>query len=415
MSEIKKLSANNFDELINILSGAYPGIGISTPEQKEKFREKLIKIQNEDLTTQYFGLFRNKKMLGVMRIHDYTMNVFSQKIEVAGIGSVAVDLVHKKEKVCKEMLFWFLENCRQNDKKIAILYPFRLNFYEKMGFGYGTKMNQYKIKPAAFPNTSKKNIEFASSEDKEKVEKCYAKFASENHGMIERTPFNFQRVFGNPESKIVVCRDGNEVSGYIIFSFKSQSTDSFLLNNLVIHEFVYTTREAFGELCTFLHSQADQVHRVVLNTQDENFHYLLSDASNGTNNLLPHVFHESNVSGIGFAYKIVDARGIFETFKNHNFNDQTFRLKITIKDSFTPENAGSFVIHFKNGFASFGKQDFEAEIILDVSHFSSLFVGAVNFNSLYSFNLAEISDFAFVSKVNKIFQVAKKPVCFTAF
>ncbi len=47
------------------------------------------------------------------------------------------------------------------------------------------------------------------------------------------------------------------------------------MNDLVVKKFIYESREALMELMTFLHTQLDQVNDVILNTQEEYFHYLL--------------------------------------------------------------------------------------------------------------------------------------------
>ena len=47
-----------------------------------------------------FGLFEDGQMRGIMRWYDFTMNFFGAQTLVGGIGGVAVDLLHKKEKVC---------------------------------------------------------------------------------------------------------------------------------------------------------------------------------------------------------------------------------------------------------------------------------------------------------------------------
>jgi len=51
---------------------------------------------------------------------------------------------------------------------------------------------------------------------------------------------------------------------------------------------------------------------------------------------------------------------------------------------------------------------------LDVAEFSSLLMGAVDFQHLYAYNLAEISDPAAVPVVNRLF-AAPKPICLTDF
>ncbi|UZM99543.1 GNAT family N-acetyltransferase [Lysinibacillus sp. MHQ-1] len=57
--------------------------------------------QNHDESLNYFGLWEEGNLIGGMRLHDFQMNLFSKMIPIGGVGLVAVDLLHKKEKGCE--------------------------------------------------------------------------------------------------------------------------------------------------------------------------------------------------------------------------------------------------------------------------------------------------------------------------
>ena len=44
-----------------------------------------------------------------------------------------------------------------------------------------------------------------------------------------------------------------------------------------------------------------------------------------------------------------------------------------------------------------------------------MLTGVIDFNTLYKYNLADISDPAYVDNVDKMFAVRNKPSCFTLF
>jgi predicted acetyltransferase len=44
-----------------------------------------------------------------MRLYDFTMKLLSTRTLVGGLGSVAVDLLHKKEKVARDMILRFMD------------------------------------------------------------------------------------------------------------------------------------------------------------------------------------------------------------------------------------------------------------------------------------------------------------------
>jgi predicted acetyltransferase len=416
MSQIRKLSIKELADFIPIIINAYPGFGIDTEEKIKKTKQRLIKLQRNDPVINFYGLFRNKKLLGGMRLHDFTMNFFSTKIKVGGVGLIAVDLIHKKEKICKELVMYFLRHYRKRGACMTALYPFRPDFYQKMGFGYGTKMNRYKIKPVNLPRgDSKKHIKFLNKKDMQKIIDCYNRYYENTHGMMEKCMYELGWL-SNPNTKSVGYKSNNKILGYIAFSFKPEKKDNFIANNMHIKEFIYENRKVLAELLTFLHTQADQIHYIIFNTQDEYFHYLPLDPRDPANNLIEPITHETNTQGLDIMYRVINTEILFKIQRDHNFGGQNCRLKLSIQDSFFPENKGSLVIHFVDGkpyLKNKGKHD--VEIHLDISNFSSLVMGAVNFKNLYNYNLAEISDIKYIDTVNKIFMTDTKPKCTTQF
>lgn len=43
------------------------------------------------------------------------------------------------------------QTCRDEGLALSALYPFRPDFYGRMGYGYGTKKAEYQLRPEAFP------------------------------------------------------------------------------------------------------------------------------------------------------------------------------------------------------------------------------------------------------------------------
>lgn len=418
MSEIRVLSAQDFDAFARIDADAYPEIKVISAEDRERLKQRLLKIYREESTVTFYGLFREGRLLGGMRLHDFTMNFLGTHIAAGGVGEVAVHLGHKKEHVAKEMIAYFVRHYRVRGAPIAMLYPFRPDFYRKMGFGYGTKMSQYRVKPAALPRgPSKEHVRYLdpnSEDDRQALLDCYDRVLSRTHGMVEKFEYEVTRLMTDPKHRIVGYEMDGQVLGYLVFTF--ESGDNFLCNDIHVRELIYENQEALSELLTFLHTQADQVRHVILETQDESFHHLLLDPRSASPSLIPSVYHESNIQGVGLMYRVIDTPGIFRLLREHDFGGQTCTLKLTIADSFLPENGGSTLLRFEGGRPQLvADGECEVEARMDVAEFSSLLVGAVNFRSLYRYGLADLSDPSHLGTVDQIFAVQDRPVCTTPF
>ncbi len=413
MSVIKKIPEKDMMDFVVISGHAYPSFSLNSKEDSERVLNHYKKIQEEE-DKNFYGLYRNDKLLGGMLLHDFKMNYRKAIIDAGGLGSVAVDFVHKKEKVAKELVEAYLEHYKKRNINIALLYPFRPDFYQNMGFGYGTKMNQYQLKPSSFPKSDlRKQVRFLKEDDKEQVIDCYEEYVSKHHGMIKMSNSEKDKLFKS--GKIIGYLSKGKLEGFVIFSFKSDKTN-FLINDMTVHRLIYNTREALKGIFSFFNSQIDQIRYIILNTQDESIYYMLQNPLNSSNHILPHVYHESNVQGVGLMYRVIDVNGLFKDLKSYQFNHIDCRLKLTIHDNFIKENNQSFYIHFIKGYPHISDDDsYDVEVTINIAEFSSLIMGAVNFKSLYQYSLASISDINYLEEINQLFFIEEKPICMTSF
>lgn len=416
MTRIKKLTKQHYDAFINIVANAYPGMQIHTREDKTRSRRLLLSAVKLP-GTYHYGAFRKGDLIGVMALYDFRMNMSGTIIPVGGIGLVAVDLLHKKEKACRDMVTFFIDRYHKKNVHLVALYPFRPDFYKKMGFGYGALLNQYTIRPEDLPQTrGKSRVCSLHKRDTQAIKACYGRFLQQRHGMMTDRETKWLHLFDNPKTKIVGYKEGRTITGYIIFTFRKADEMNWIKNDLVIREFIYESRPAFNGLIAFLRSQSDQVHRIVYSTQDEHFHFILHDPRSGNESLLMPLAHEINSQGVGVMYRVTDMQGMFNTLRSHHFGAVTMCLKITVSDSFYGANAGSTIVCFTDGKPVIrSRRPHDAEITLDISDFSSLLVGAVNFMDLYRLGLADISHERYVSMVDRLFRTAEKPLCLTQF
>ncbi len=415
MSEIRPLVADEFGAFVDILVNAYPSWITPTAEEKDRLRGRLLRMHEEDPQRTAYGLFREGKLLGGMFLYDFVMNFRGVRVNAGGVGQVAVDLVHRKEHVAKELITYFIRHYRARGAPITMLYPFRPDFYWQMGFGYGTKMSQYRLRPAALPRgPSKAHVRALGEADVPALLEFYNRTMARTHGLIERREQDIRMQMSNVQHRFVGYQRDAQIQGYLLFTF--EKGESFFINDIHVREFFYEDPEALAELLTFLHDQADQVRHIIFDTPDESFHFLPLDPRNGSYDMLPSIYHESNTQGLGLMYRVVDVPALFRLLRGHNFGGQTCQLKLIVTDSFLPENAGSMLLHFVDGrlyVPDYGSHDVELQI--GIAGFSSLLAGAVNLRSLYRYGLVDVSDPARVDTLDAIFAVPEKPVCVTAF
>jgi predicted acetyltransferase len=414
MSEIRELTVGEISPFVDIVARAYPGWEIVTAEDKERTRQRLLKAREEDPTARFYGVFRQGQLVGGMRLHDFRMNFRGARIGAGGLGLVAVHLLHKKEHVAREMVKFYLRHYRKRGMPLALLYPFRPDFYKQMGFGYGTKMNRYCFSPAALPREpSKAHIRYLGPEDRQMIWDYYHGLVDRTHGMIEWTPRELNLLLENPRLHLAGHVEEGQLQGYIMFRW--QKGDNDMTNDLVVRVLFYDTPEVLAELLTFLNTQADQIRSIILETPDDSFHYLLHDPRDGAREIISEEYQQTNVQGLGLMYRVLDTPALFRLLAERDFCGETCRLRLTISDTLLPDNAGSTLLNFQEGRVSVAKRGkHDVEVSLDIADFSSLLAGAVDLASLCRLGVARISNPAYLSQVGRILAV-EKPVCTSLF
>jgi predicted acetyltransferase len=414
MSEVRLIRDDEFEDYARITLDSYPAMFTDvTEERRQGWIMRMKAAQRDDDSVNYYGCYRGGEMVGGMRLHDFKMTLYESPILVGGVGNVCVDLLRRKMHVSKELMEYFHRHYRGRGAKLVALYPFRSDYYMKMGYGYGRKMNQYRFRPEDLPRGSRENVSYLHESDVEALTACFNRYAHGTHGMIEKRRSYFERFVNR--FKVVGYRDGGEVRGFVAFGYKKLMEDHVLHQNLEIHTLIFETPEALYGLLSFLGVQLDQVDRVVLNTMDDDLHFVSKDPRDGVPNMF-YTSQETNVQGIGIMYRVIDTRGIWDELAGHIFNGVSLKTKLTVDDSFLPENDGAVVVHFTDGKPVVVEGGgYDVEITLDVAWFSSLIMGVVDFRNLWMMGLAEVSDEGYVDTLDTLFHAQRRPVTIEEF
>jgi predicted acetyltransferase len=415
VEEIRELSKGDLDRYVDIVVNAYPGMRIFTAEGKDRLRMRFLRNLEEEPGVTVYGVFRDGKLLGGFRMHDFQMNLLGTQTWIGGLGFVAVDLVHKKEHLARNIVRFFLRHFRGRGIPFACLYAFRPDFYRAMGFGYGSKKSRYRFRTEELPDSRKcRQVRFLDEGDHGAMVACHNRIQSRTHGMMVRTEFELRDMLTDPGTHAVGYAEGNTVRGYLVFTFEPGG--NFFQNDLHIHEFLAEDREAREGLIAFLRTQLDQVRYVIYDTHDESFQHVLRDPRDGARAMIHPIHHQTNVQGVGLLYRVVNVAGVFEALKGHNFGGQTCTVEFAVRDSLLPENQGSTIVHFEEGTVDgCGREPAEVRVSIPASELSSLVVGSVRFRYLYEQGLADVSEVTRVGMLDTMFATETSPVCTTSF
>lgn len=249
MSEIRLLTEADLDGYIRVLGNAYPDFMNPHPalSDYESYKKRLYTTIYEEPSIHAYGLFREGEINGLMQLYDFTMNFDGTEVGMGGVGMVAVDFYHKKAKVAKELIEFYLRFYRERKAPFAALYPFRPDFYKQMGFGYGAKMNQYNLLPAALPNKgNRKAVRPLQSGAQAQMAACYMRAYAKTHGLFAKAAKDFNRVFENNAFRVMGYERDGELRGFSVFQFHHDAATR--TNDIELFEFVYEDRDSLAAL-----------------------------------------------------------------------------------------------------------------------------------------------------------------------
>ena len=183
--EVRTVSGDLIEEYLTIYLNAYPAFKNIGDEGRSKYRARYLDSMKNDRNINFCGLFENGQLIALAKLIDFSMNAFGKMIPATGLMSLAVHPMHKKKGAGLDMVRFFEKYTVDSGASVSMLLPFRIDFYRKMGYGYGSKLEEYRIPTVNLPECRDTSmIEFLGSDDLPRILECQAAFASRNHGML---------------------------------------------------------------------------------------------------------------------------------------------------------------------------------------------------------------------------------------
>ncbi|WP_163527505.1 GNAT family N-acetyltransferase [Halobacillus ihumii] len=410
--EIKPLA--DFASFTTIQSRCYPGMGLTTVEDKRKATEHREKMDQYD-RVHHIGVYEDNQLVGGYIDYSLPMNVYGQTIPTKGIGTLAVDLPYKKQGIAKRLVKHTIEQAKQDGNPLVHLYPFRPDFYRKMGFGFGPQLSLYQFSPGQLPYFDDTPAA-TRIEDQEEVMDFYNDWAEQTHGACHKADYEFRHI-PMEHTDVIGCRINDKLEGYMIFECRRKQNDTFLKHDLHITDWFTQSDEAFQSLINFLHNQKDQVRSIVFPTYDDSLAFLLDDPRNVTEDLIFRMYHETHKRGTGVMYRIVDLPLFMNYISDHSFGLESMTVHFEVEDTLMKTEQTTYSYRFEEGKPKVcDSRDDGIQLTIDIADLSSLLMGCVQLSTLVRFKRAEVhGPDNMRSQVKRLFDSPKKPENWSSF
>ncbi len=413
MKEIKELTLKHLDDCLELTYKTYPSFKDYSDEGKKEIRA-LLKVRFEDTTSKYFGMFIDDKLIASMRIFIFDLNFYNKIINASGLASLAVDLLYKKQGIAREMCDFYEKFTLDNNILIASLLPFRFDFYYKLGYGYGGKMNRYHLSCKDFPAYyDESDLRYLSNEQSNQLLPIYNKVHSKTHGMFNRIVDESYDYQYNKNLNFVACYENDIMSGYLIYEFVNGKEDNFTINDMLVKEIIYQDSTTLKKLLGFIRKQDDQIRYVRIDTQDLYFANLFINPISNTQNYIPFGNLETNTQAIGPMFKILNVE---KAFINHSRKYNNLNLNIKFIITSEKDNFEEIILSFKDGIPSLEiNNDYDVIVEMSIQNFSSLYMGCLNFSNLNRLGLLKIDKPEYLNELDLGFYYPHQPITHTDF
>jgi predicted acetyltransferase len=403
---------------IDIAADAYPVTKLSTAAERDSAFEEQRRVAPRQPEQRLIGAFRAGVLVGGMRLYDFTMCVRGAQVFTGGVGSIAVDLEHKRRGIAHDLMRGYLAEYRERGAALAILYPFRPGFYAAMGFGYGAKINQYRIALDALPaDGSRECVRALTSIDADAFLATHNRAQARTNGLLRREPWRAELRLSSPMLRTFGYTEAGVLRGYLTIEARLGETDTLNRNDLYVHELVYETPAALRGLLAFARSQGDAFAALIMNTHDPDFHFAVLDPRNGSDrNLFPPAHHETNTQGLGAMYRAIGVRALVSALSECTFADLDAIVRIDLADPFLPPNAGAYAIRFRAGRPELvdAAPGADVDVAIGVGDFAALVMGSVRLRSLVAYGRVVLSKPNWLRRLDAAFD-ADLPQCLTRF
>ena len=321
--------------------------------------------------------------------YDYDVYLRGNVIPMSGIAGVATFSEFRRRGFAKMAIEYLLKRAFDEEKGGAILYPFLVDFYRKLGWETTPIHFYIRLIPSKIGLTGPpQSIEFSTftEEHIKEVNELYTKIAKQKYSLIVRTKKNWKRLLKKALSKVII-RENGKIVGYIFTRHRFVPFWDFPFNKsrVIITEWLAETPNAIKAIFWYIKLFENTTKEVVLrlpNMHEIPIHLFLSNLDYDLN---------SNNSLMG---RVVSPKILLS--KMSWPEDLTIKLTFQLKDEILQENTGTWKLEIENGRPVTVEKDDTvtsvAPIKLSVRWLSGIIFGSYTLRTLYQYGHISISD-----------------------
>ncbi|MEX1172589.1 MAG: GNAT family N-acetyltransferase [Chloroflexota bacterium] len=361
--------------------------------------------------------FDGDERIGSAGAFSLRLTVPGGEVAASGITAVGVRPDHRRRGVMRRMLDWVIQDARDRDEPVAVLWASEAAIYQRFGFGSGTLSSHFEVDRSRIvfrgPAVSRDGIRLRLVGPEEAFRlflPIYESVRTSVPGSLSRPVVRWKNQLlpdaewmrhGNGPKYLAVLEVDGQPRGYAIYRIKSDWEPRGPKSSLLVSEL-------FG-----LDPEAEQVLWEWIFAMD------LVSTVRGWRQPFPNPLQQWVVEprrlgltiGDGLWLRLLDVPAALEarTYAGEG------TVVLEVHDPMFAGNAGRWEVAVRGGRASVTRTEAEADLALDVAALASTYLGAVRFGDLHRAGSVRVSNPDALQTADVLFTPFRAPSCNTMF
>ena len=318
-------------------------------------RSKFPVLQRADV----LGCFNGNDLVSQFAVYPLEMNIYNVKYPVGFVTSVCTYPEHTGHGIMKRLMIQSLTRMRENHRPFALLYPYSIPLYRRLGWEIISNKMTYIVKDTQIPRKIQEPgyVRRVEWNDRQFMD-LHTKFAQKTHGCLYRNNLAWEEYWRWDEDDTVVAVYYDQHAtpmGYMVYLIKDDI--------MHIKEMIYINREAHEGLWEYIRAHDSMIDEVRGNSYFNEPIAFEMDDGDIREMIRPYIMG-----------RIVDVEEFLHLY-HCSPEEKGVCFDLDIDDAFLPWNNRPFRVWFEGGNCTLTDRDPDYELRMSIATLSTLLIG----------------------------------------
>lgn len=319
------------------------------------------------------GCFDEDTLISQFAVYPLKMNIYGTVFPIGFVTSVCTYPEYTGHGIMKHLMIESLTNMKNKGQSFALLYPYSIPLYHRLGWEIVSNKISYRIKDTQIPAKATapgyvRRVDWENADFKN----LHTNFASVTHGCLFRNNLAWEEYWRWDEDDTVVAVYYNEKDkpcGYMVYLIKSDV--------MHIKEMIYLNREAHKGLWEYIRAHQSMIDKI------RGFNYFSEP--------IAFEMDDGDIKETIRPYcmgRIVDVPSFFEHYPCDP-DEAAVSIAFELTDQLLPWNNGTFTVHFEDGSCTLTEEPTPYRVSMSIATLTTLLLGYKTADRLYAMERIE--------------------------